>query len=164
MADGQNAHPRQPWVDSPGHFHKNTGLRGNSSVGRARPCQGRGREFESRFPLQFRKTKPRSRGLVFLKRVLSGLRRLISCRFPSHRPGGRVVMQRTANPRTPVQFRPWPPFSPYHVVRARPGGETGRRMGLKIPRPHGHVGSSPTPGTRNRTHEVPARSARHVNG
>ena len=24
---------------------------GNSSVGRARPCQGRGREFESRFPL-----------------------------------------------------------------------------------------------------------------
>jgi hypothetical protein len=29
------------------------GKRGNSSVGRARPCQGRGREFESRFPLQF---------------------------------------------------------------------------------------------------------------
>ena len=28
------------------------GSRGNSSVGRARPCQGRGREFESRFPLQ----------------------------------------------------------------------------------------------------------------
>ncbi len=27
-------------------------LRGNSSVGRARPCQGRGREFEPRFPLQ----------------------------------------------------------------------------------------------------------------
>ena len=26
---------------------------GNSSVGRARPCQGRGREFEPRFPLQF---------------------------------------------------------------------------------------------------------------
>ncbi len=26
-------------------------LSGNSSVGRARPCQGRGREFESRFPL-----------------------------------------------------------------------------------------------------------------
>ena len=25
---------------------------GNSSVGRARPCQGRGREFEPRFPLQ----------------------------------------------------------------------------------------------------------------
>ena len=26
-------------------------LCGNSSVGRARPCQGRGREFESRLPL-----------------------------------------------------------------------------------------------------------------
>ena len=28
---------------------------GNSSVGRAQPCQGWGREFESRFPLQVRK-------------------------------------------------------------------------------------------------------------
>ena len=26
-------------------------IRGNSSVGRAQPCQGWGREFESRFPL-----------------------------------------------------------------------------------------------------------------
>ena len=30
-----------------------TPLCGNSSVGRARPCQGRGREFEPRFPLHF---------------------------------------------------------------------------------------------------------------
>ena len=29
---------------------------GNSSVGRAQPCQGWGREFESRFPLKMRKT------------------------------------------------------------------------------------------------------------
>ncbi len=29
---------------------------GNSSVGRAQPCQGWGREFESRFPLQIFKT------------------------------------------------------------------------------------------------------------
>ncbi len=28
-------------------------LSGNSSVGRAQPCQGWGREFESRFPLQW---------------------------------------------------------------------------------------------------------------
>src|SRR5690606_1003487 len=28
----------------------------------------------------------------------------------------------------------------------RPDGETGRRKGLKIPRPQGHVGSIPTPG------------------
>ena len=27
-------------------------LSGNSSAGRAQPCQGWGREFESRFPLQ----------------------------------------------------------------------------------------------------------------
>src|SRR5215212_1536274 len=30
----------------------------------------------------------------------------------------------------------------------RPGGETGRRKGLKIPRPQGHAGSTPAPGTR----------------
>ncbi len=30
-----------------------TSFSGNSSVGRARPCQGRCREFESRFPLQY---------------------------------------------------------------------------------------------------------------
>ena len=30
---------------------------GNSSVGRARPCQGRGRGSESRFPLQWRGSK-----------------------------------------------------------------------------------------------------------
>src|SRR5659263_121135 len=29
---------------------------GNSSVGRARPCQGRGRESESRFPLRLKQT------------------------------------------------------------------------------------------------------------
>lgn len=28
-------------------------LSGNSSVGRAQPCQGWGREFESRFPLNY---------------------------------------------------------------------------------------------------------------
>ena len=27
----------------------------------------------------------------------------------TRRPGGRVVMQRTANPWMPVRFRPWPP-------------------------------------------------------
>ena len=35
----------------PLHFSSTIG--GNSSVGRARPCQGRGREFESRLPLTF---------------------------------------------------------------------------------------------------------------
>src|SRR5512142_1320306 len=35
------------------------------------------------------------------------------------------------------------------AIAARPGGETGIRKGLKIPRPQGHAGSSPAPGTRN---------------
>ena len=43
--------------------------RGNSSVGRARPCQGRGREFESRFPLQVFET-PARRGLLFPDRAM----------------------------------------------------------------------------------------------
>lgn len=38
----------------------------------------------------------------------------------------------------------------------RPGGETGRHRGLKIPRPRGHTGSSPVPGTRRR----PSRDGR----
>jgi hypothetical protein len=41
---------------------------GNSSVGRARPCQGRGREFESRFPLQISAEAPIERsGLLRLR-------------------------------------------------------------------------------------------------
>ena len=36
------------------HTEKSEGICGNSSVGRAQPCQGWGREFESRFPLQKR--------------------------------------------------------------------------------------------------------------
>lgn len=36
----------------------------NSSVGRARPCQGRGRGFESRFPLVL--LPPPEMGVVFL--------------------------------------------------------------------------------------------------
>ena len=33
------------------------------------------------------------------------------------------------------------------VRRNRPGGETGKRRGLKIPRPRGLAGSKPAPGT-----------------
>src|SRR5690606_39115403 len=46
---------------------------GNSSVGRAQPCQGWGREFESRFPLQILFRQPccteeqkRASGLFFV--------------------------------------------------------------------------------------------------
>ena len=34
-------------------------------------------------------------------------------------------------------------------MTASPGGEIGRRKGLKIPRPHGRAGSIPAPGTIN---------------
>ena len=81
---------------------------GNSSVGRAQPCQGWGREFESRFPLQILKPRFAHRGFL-LKRCLSGLPNgVVNSKL---RRGGRVVMQRTATPCTPVRFRPAPPFS-----------------------------------------------------
>ena len=51
---------------------------GNSSVGRARPCQGRGREFESRFPLQIKDMRNSGCQLekfygALAKRLCSGL-------------------------------------------------------------------------------------------
>ena len=75
-------------------------------------------------------------------------------------------MQRPAKPCTPVRFRPQPPFVPStsHACLCRicrrssgPGGEIGRRKGLKIPRPHGRAGSTPAPGTN--TGLLPAHDA-----
>ena len=51
-------------------------------------------------------------------------------------------MQRPAKPCTPVRFRPQPPT-------IGPGGEIGRRKGLKIPRWQHRAGSSPALGTIN---------------
>ena len=45
-------------------------ISGNSSVGRARPCQGRGREFESRFPLQILKSPNRKIWAFLLLKLL----------------------------------------------------------------------------------------------
>ena len=42
-------------------------LRGNSSVGRAQPCQGWGREFESRFPL-YKSRANRGFALLFISK------------------------------------------------------------------------------------------------
>ena len=98
-------------------------LSGNSSVGRAQPCQGWGREFESRFPLQV--TNPASRRGVFYC-----LRSVI---YTQIWLSGRVVMQRPAKPCTSVRFRAQPPYSVRNL--SRPGGEIGRRNGLKIRRP-----------------------------
>ncbi len=52
-------------------------------------------------------------------------------------------MQRTATPCTPVRFRLQPPI----VADNSPGGEIGRRKGLKIPRWQHRAGSTPAPGT-----------------
>ena len=51
-----------------------------------------------------------------------------------------MVMQRPAKPWTPVRFRPQPcllnegVFTPWKSRLECPGGGTGRRKGLKIPR------------------------------
>ena len=42
-------------------------------------------------------------------------------------------MQRPAKPYTPVRVRPQP-FTPSVLILRSPGGEIGRRKGLKIPR------------------------------
>ena len=64
---------------------------GRGSVGRASPCQGEGREFESRRPLgDFVSPEPARRGK------------------PPSRWSGREARQRTANPCTRVQI-PSPP-------------------------------------------------------
>ena len=89
---------------------------GNSSAGRAQPCQGWGREFESRFPLQF-----------FVHNV-----KMETCTFWRN---GRMAMQRIANPWISVRLRVPPPLYLHCSVSTRcPGGEIGRHKGFKIPR------------------------------
>ena len=61
---------------------------GSSSVGRARPCQGRGREFESRFPLSFQKLISGSHLKRWLFFWLDG-NLFYFC--SSYRPGGGMV-------------------------------------------------------------------------
>ena len=90
--------------------------RGNSSVGRARPCQGRGREFKSRFPLH----KDDSQGHPFLLQAWSGGQAGLGCkagsRFrhqePSHNrssTGIRLIFDRSlARPPCP-QVPRWHP-------------------------------------------------------
>ena len=87
---------------------------GNSSVGRAIPCQGIGREFEPLFPLQIQ-GKASCFPLFISVQVLA-----VGCVSKS-------VMPRIANPVSPVRLWDAPP-------NIRPGGEIGRHNGLKIRR------------------------------
>ncbi len=57
-------------------------------------------------------------------------------------------MQRPAKPSTPVRIRPRPPNLNLKMpIVSSPGGEIGRRKGLKIPRDYSRAGSSPASGT-----------------
>ena len=95
---------------------------GNSSVGRARPCQGRGREFESRFPLQYSmaptmditlKAMPCQHGAL-AKRLCSGLQiRLV--RFDS----GTCLHLLPVIHITDVVHPPWRPRMMLHWMSVR---------------------------------------------
>ena len=101
-------------------MHRTNSVCGNSSVGRARPCQGRGREFEPRFPLQ-------TNG-VLAKRLCTGLQIHVArfdsgTRLHNHRTqlvnhSARVVesvdtrdLKSLAFRGVPVQVWPRAPFS-----------------------------------------------------
>ncbi len=134
--------------------------RGNSSVGRARPCQGRGREFESRFPLQIH-VDPGSPGFVLSKEV-TGLVAEWSCsglqsrvrRFDSDpglhiskEPASAGFLLPAQRAYSDVLSRAW--FSMRlrsGTLCARPGGEMVDAGDLKSP-DASRAGSSPAPGT-----------------
>src|SRR5690554_3301632 len=89
-----------------------------------------------------------------LAKARVGSSNLLSRSNDSTRLDGRVVMQRTATPCTPVRFRLQPPFfSCYLRITAcskpcRPDGEIGRHKRLKISRWLHRAGSIPAPGTK----------------
>ena len=91
--------------------------------GRASPCQGECREFESRLPLHF-----------FYKRGLTYQGKELWHHSQAVRLG-------SAKPSSTVRFRVVPPL----ICRS---GGIGRRKGLKIPRGQLRAGSSPASGTK----------------
>ncbi len=93
---------------------------GNSSVGRAQPCQGWGREFESRFPLQAKKPQ-RLSGVFYTSPSYSGWVAEWLCSGLQSR-GRRFDSD------------PSLVFGNQFSVFDSPGGGIGRRKGLKIPR------------------------------
>ena len=146
------------WFDSaPGHqidqliFPMGFSLRpcGNSSVGRAIPCQGIGREFEPLFPLQvFEKG---SKCFPFLSeffgaianRLCNGLQIRLA-RFDS---GSRLQFSRSISSGKASQSKFVRLFC--LTIHPCPSGEIGRHIGLKIRRfvNNGRTGSIPVSGT-----------------
>ncbi len=82
---------------------------GNSSVGRAQPCQGWGREFESRFPLHYF-LGPQA-GLLYdpEARFGSGVR-YISARWQSGYAAACKAVDAGSIPTLASNFRPWAEF------------------------------------------------------
>ena len=67
---------------------------GNSSVGRARPCQGRGREFESRLPLTYWK-QPIRKATSFTAQVAELVDAHVSGACAARRAGSSPVLGTT---------------------------------------------------------------------
>ena len=96
--------------------------RGRGSAGRAQPCQGWGRGFESRRPLhQHRGGRPE--GVESAR--MAGLFLITGPLVPPRRRRSQVARQRPAKPLSPVRIRASPPWL---RVKARPA--TGRAFFL----------------------------------
>ena len=102
--------------------------------GRASPCQGECREFESRFPLHFFIMR-------FFHKVMltapspSGKARVCKTLTPSSNLGGASSRNLTNTSEV------------FNLIISRRCGGIGRRKGLKIPRSNIRAGSSPASGT-----------------
>ena len=109
-------------------------FRGNSSVGRAIPCQGIGRRFEPGFPLQ--NLEPRFvRGFIFWMYEFGMIVTLAEWQ------SGYAAVCKT------VDLGSIPGSASKSKYCVCPGGGIGRRKGLKIPRLNRRAGSIPAPGT-----------------
>ncbi len=117
-------------------------LCGNSSVGRARPCQGRGREFESRFPLQ-----------CSIREALEAAidRRARAFWYPDLTHRGWVAEWSCSGLQSRVRRFDSDP-SLHFLWPDCPGGGIGRRYGLKIRWPQGRARSTRARGTTSRIH------------
>ena len=122
---------------------------GNSSVGRAIPCQGIGREFEPLFPLQvMSKGKP---PLPFFVRVFGAIANRLC--------NGLQIRLAQFDSGSRLQFSQLMPYSQVQrsefvgifclAIHPCPSGEIGRHIGLKIRRfvNNGRTGSIPVSGT-----------------
>ena len=104
--------------------------RGNSSVGRARPCQGRGREFKSRFPLH----KDDSQGHPFFVAGRVGRPGRVGLRGRVSVPPPRAVPQPVFN-RHQIDLRPVFGTTPCPQVLQRHPGVTKGASGRSSARP-----------------------------